>query len=218
MCHRFTLFATIDEIKTRYSISTVTIEWEPRYNISITDNVLVVTKSEELQLNKFKRWLIPFWAKDYKIGYKNGNARCETVDSKPTFKYAFLTRHCLIPANWFFEWEKIDWKSIPYLFRLKSKEIFSFAWLYEERKSSKWEIYNTCTILTWESNSLVARVHDRMPIILKKEDEMKWLESRKMSQVIDLFEPYDPIEMDCIRVSSYVNSSKNQWPALFVSD
>lgn len=179
MCGRFVLTVDQKTIESHYNV-VLPEGFESNNNVSPTQQIPIIIKSEQALIAVFARWgLIPSWSKDKAIGYKMINARAETIDEKPSFKSSFKSRRCLIPANGFYEWKTLDnGKKIPCLFKLKSDEMFSFAGLW-----SDWidpvlkESITTCTIITTEPNQLVASVHDRMPVILSKEDEAKWLTS-----------------------------------------
>src|SRR5262249_9684518 len=98
--------------------------------------------------------LVPSWADDPAIGYRMINARSETVAEKPAFRSAFRQRRCLVLADGFYEWQKVDRKKQPYYFRLWDGAPFAFAGLWEH-----WDrdgrVIDSCTILTTEANALV---------------------------------------------------------------
>jgi len=119
------------------------------------------------------RWgLVPHWADDPKIGRTMTNARSETVASKPSFRNAFQSRRCLIPASGFCEyWEK-KW----YEFTLPDQAVFAIAGLWEQWNKGD-EPLETYTMLTTQSNDLVTQYHvkQRMPVILAAGDYDRWL-------------------------------------------
>lgn len=126
--------------------------------------------------------LIPAWAKDTDIRKMTLNARIETVDVKPSFRDS-VNKRCLVIADGFFEWQWLDIKGkhkIKYEIGIENHELFAFAGIYSQWKDKKTgEVLNTYAILTTEANPLMAEIHNtklRMPVILKKEDEAKWLE------------------------------------------
>ena len=124
------------------------------------------------------RWgLIPYWSKDREIAYKLINARCETVQSSPSFREAFKRRHCLVVADGFYEWKTIEGKKQPYHFRLKSGEPFGFAGLWENwTDKESGEKVQSCTIVTTDANEVVAPIHNRMPVILGPDQFDRWLD------------------------------------------
>jgi putative SOS response-associated peptidase YedK len=122
------------------------------------------------------KWgLIPFWAKDPRIGYKLINARAETIDSKPSFKHAFQNKRCLIPANGFYEWQSTETGKQPYYINLKSGELMSFAGLYDTWRDAEGIKINTYTIITTKAIAAIKPIHHRMPLILDESEEDIWL-------------------------------------------
>ena len=208
MCYRFSLFATIEKIRKRLSIFQTEIPYKPSFNISPWKDILAVFKEGWNKLARFRWWLVPHWAKDDKIWYKLMNARAESIDQKPSFKKSFKNKRCLIPANGFFEWKKIEWKSYPYYFFLKNIDIFCFAWVYDDWETSEWDTLKSCSIITTEPNSIVWDIHNRMPVIIPKENEQNWLANEDTSFLKDLLKPYDSNEIDVYKVSQHVNSVK----------
>jgi putative SOS response-associated peptidase YedK len=131
----------------------------PRYNVAPTQKVPVILNEDGvLKLDAFKWGLIPFWAKDMKIGYNMINARADTVTSKPAFKNAFKQRRYLIPADGFYEWKKIGSDKQPYRILLKDQLIFSIAGLWESWTSPEGEEVKSCTIITTEPNELMVDI------------------------------------------------------------
>jgi putative SOS response-associated peptidase YedK len=132
------------------------------------------------------RWgLVPHWANDEKVGYKMINARAETIFTKPAYKAAAKRHRCLIPASCFFEWKRTgEKKKQPYCIRPKDEGLFAFAGLWEhwqDKKSDK--KIDSCTIVTTRANEAVAELHDRMPVIIGKDDFDLWLD-RSMQNLL----------------------------------
>lgn len=189
MCGRFVLTVDQKTIESHYNV-VLPEGFEPNNNVSPTQDIPIIIKSEQALSAVFARWgLIPSWSKDKAIGYKMINARAETIDEKPSFKTSFKSRRCLIPANGFYEWKTLDsGKKIPFLFKLKTGEMFSFAGLWSDWVDPVLKaVITTCTIITTEPNQLVASVHDRMPVMLTHDDEKCWLESPDKS-LLDAFD------------------------------
>jgi len=103
------------------------------------------------------RWgLIPYWAKDSKIGFSTINARAETLATSPAFREAFKRRRCLIPAEWFYEWKTLGPKSKqPYAISLKDSDLFAMAGLWERWKDQTGQPLETYTIITTNPNELM---------------------------------------------------------------
>ncbi|WP_044748965.1 SOS response-associated peptidase [Bacillus alveayuensis] len=218
MCGRFTL--TIDENKVLDRFNAVKandFEYVRRYNIAPSQAVLaIVNDGEKNRLGQLRWGLVPFWAKDIKIGYKMINARAETLAEKPAFKHAFKRQRCIIPADGFYEWKKALKGKQPMRIKLKSDEVFGFAGLWDRWKSPEGTVIHSCTIITTEPNELMADIHNRMPVILRKEDEETWL-NRSIEDndlLHDLLKPFPADEMEAYEVSTLVNSPKNDVPEL----
>lgn len=218
MCGRYTL--TVDEelILVRFQSVKVTDDvYTKRYNIAPGQLVFaIVNDGEKNRLGTLRWGLIPPWAKDPKLGYKMINARGETLAEKPAFKRAFRRQRCLIPADGFYEWPFRGKEKQPYRIRLKSGELFAFAGLWERWSAPDGTVIHSCTIITTEANELLADLHPRMPVILKKEDEALWLDRNcnDVALLETLLKPYPADEMEVYPVSSEVNSARNDYPSL----
>ena len=153
--------------------------------------------------------LIPSWAKDNKN--ININARCETLYEKSSFRESFKSKRCLIPINGWYEWkEKYDQK-IPYLINPKKRKSFICAGLYEKwyDNNSKKTILSVALITT-EPNEKVGSIHDRMPVILEKEDWLVWLDEKSSLDTLNkLFKLYPDENIDLREVSYLVNKVSN---------
>jgi putative SOS response-associated peptidase YedK len=139
------------------------------------------------------------------------NARAETVASKPSFRDALKKRRCLIPADSFYEWRKDGKVKTPFCFTKTDDSIFAFAGLWEQWKNPEGQLIETCSIITTTPNSLLADVHDRMPVILADEAYDLWLDPgfQKTDAVCALLKPYDPALMRRYEVSRRVNLVNN---------
>lgn len=214
MCGRFTLTADFQRIIDRFDINVALKEEEynVNYNTAPTDLVLsVINDGQHNRLGYFKWGLIPAWSKDEKVGSKMINARSESVEVKPSFKHAFQKRRCLVIADSFYEWKKTQHGKVPYRIKLKSDELFAMAGIWEGWKSLDGEMRYTCSILTTQSNQVMAPIHDRMPVILKPDAEKIWLDpSLKDSEKLKkLLVPYPDNQLEAYQVSQKVNSPKN---------
>jgi putative SOS response-associated peptidase YedK len=158
--------------------------------------------------------LIPFWAKDPKIGYKLINARSETVLEKPSFRDAFKSRRCLIPADGFYEWKRSGNDKRPFSFGMKDDSVFAFAGLWEHWKAPDGKVIESCTILTTTPNQLLKDIHDRMPVILPRQHYAAWLDSSlaQPDALLDLLVPFDARQMKRCEVSAIVNNATNENP------
>lgn len=216
MCGRFTETAPFEKVKERFEIEHAEAEPPPRYNIAPGQDVGVVVPDNVRALRMMRWGLVPSWAKDEKIGYRMINARAETLTEKPSFRTAFKRRRCLIPADGFYEWEKSAGASrkIPYRFILKNGEIFAFAGLWDTWRDAHHRPRHTFTIITTSANDLVRRVHERMPVILRREDEAAWLDPEEGDPrtLSGLLAAYPAKTMEAYEVSTRVNSAAHEGP------
>jgi len=206
------MFTYIKAVKDRFKIDEILAVIDPRYNIAPAQKIATVVQRERRQLVEMKWGLVPSWAKDSKIGNRLINARAETVATKPAFRSAFKKRRCLILADSFFEWQKSGDVKTPMLIRLKSQETFAMAGLYEYWKMKSGKTLESCAIITSAANDFMKRIHDRMPVILRPENEDSWLDSelQDVQEITQLLEPVDSELMETYEVSTYVNSPRNQ--------
>ncbi|BEV37473.1 SOS response-associated peptidase [Bacillus stercoris] len=215
MCGRFTLFSAFDDIIDQFDIDQFfpKDEYQRSYNIAPSQNILaIINDGSNNRLGKLRWGLIPPWAKDEKIGYKMINARAETITEKPAFKRPLVSKRCIIPADSFYEWKRFDSKTkIPLRIKLKSSALFAFAGLYEKWNTHQGDPLYTCTIITTEPNELMKDIHDRMPVILARDFEKEWLNPHNTNPeyLQSLLVPYEADDMEAYRVSSLVNSPKN---------
>lgn len=217
MCGRFTLTLDPGELQELLDLGPFVHIVQPRYNIAPSQPVPIVKEPETRAVELYMWGLVPFWADDPNIGYRMINARSETVHEKPSFRAAFKYRRCLILADGFFEWhaEEKGAPKTPYLFKLKNDHPFTFGGLYEHWQSPEGGELHTCTILTCQTNELVAQYHNRMPVMLGEHARWTWLDPQaEPSKLKDLLVPYPADEMKCFPVSREVNSPKNDRPEI----
>jgi len=197
MCGRFVLLTDLSVITESFAIQEIACDYKTGNNISPGQLVTAVVHDEKNRLVNFRWGLIPSWAKDPSIGNKMFNARGETVAEKPSFRSAFKKRRCLIVADGFYEWQKLDKVKKPFYFSLESGKPFGFAGLYESWTSPDQKKIQTCTIITTDSNELIMPIHERMPVILPKDGESLWLnpENPNREELLTLLKPYPPEEM-----------------------
>ncbi|OEH94079.1 SOS response-associated peptidase [Bacillus solimangrovi] len=215
MCGRFTLFTNYEEIIKRFNIEAGITEDQYRisYNIAPSQPVLSVINDGHINRIGFLKWgLVPPWAKNEQIGYKMINARGETLTEKPSFRNAYKKKRCLIIADSFYEWKRNEDKTkTPMRIKLKSGELFAMAGLWEQWKSPAGETIYSCSIITTKPNELVSHIHDRMPVIIKPNEEVSWLNPNNNDTDIlnRLLKPYPAHLMEAYPVSTLVNSPKN---------
>ena len=213
MCNRYRLTHSKQYLAERFQ-AWDEVEDRPRYNIAPTQPVVTVRKEHGKKTRKFTtmRWgLIPSWAKDTSIGTRTLNARSETVTTTPAFRQSILTKRCLIPADGFYEWQKMGSVKQPYCFEVGEGDVFAFAGLWDEWTSPDGEIIESCTILTTEPNTLVSDLHNRMPVIVPPEKYEAWLDPdvTDFAEIRDILQPYEPTLMRRYPVSTKLNNSKH---------
>jgi putative SOS response-associated peptidase YedK len=163
------------------------------------------------------RWgLVPTWSKDPKAGPPIINARAETLATKPAFRSAFKRRRCLIPADGFYEWQKIAGAKVkqPFYIRLAKDRPFAFAGLWEKWHNDEGSLLESCTIVTTEPNDVMRPLHDRMPVILPDEEYARWLDPKNedVDELQELLRPYPAEEIAACPITTFVNSPRNDGP------
>ncbi len=158
------------------------------------------------------RWgLIPSWAKDSSGAARMINARSETAATMPAFRDALSLRRCLVPADGFYEWQRTGKTKQPYCFEVNDGEIFAFAGLWEAWRGPDREWIKSFSILTTTPNAVTSAIHDRMPVILAREDYDFWLDPGMKDSVAaaELLKPFDARQMRCYPVSDRINQVRN---------
>ena len=166
------------------------------------------------------RWgLVPYFAKsasEFK-GFSTINAKAETVQDKALWRRPFEKRRCLVPADGFYEWQKLDAKTKkPFVYTLTQSQPFAFAGLWDAWKdAATGEWLQTFAVITTIANELTGQVHDRMPVILHARDYDRWLERGQAHQLpVDLLRPYEAEAMRAEPCSPAVGNVRNNGPEL----
>jgi putative SOS response-associated peptidase YedK len=196
-----------------------------RYNVAPTQQVAAIRQATSADSKTSSgygftllRWgLVPFWAKDSKMGSRMINARSETVQEKPSFRTAFKHRRCLVLADGYYEWRKLNGEKQPYYIRRNDNLPFAMAGLWEswrpKEPDSDDSSLETCTLMTTSANRLTQKVHDRMPVILGPNDLERWLsESSGSEDLLKLLRPAPEDELVMEPVSRIVNSPRRDEP------
>jgi putative SOS response-associated peptidase YedK len=202
MCGRYSL-GNPDQLALRFEAE-LNDALKPRYDVRPTQVMPVVVNRGSNQIELMQWGLIPAWAKEPKPII---NARAETVAEKPSFKRAFVSSRCLIPASSFYEWQETKSGKQPHLFKLKSQDLFAMAGLCSLWKSPQGEAIPTYAILTTAANGVVGKVHQRMPVILRQADERLWLDPdlKDPDFLQGLLNPFPASQMTAYPVSSELN-------------
>jgi len=210
MCGRYELHAQPAAIALAFGLAHPP-QLRPRYNVAPMQDVPIVrlNAAGERELLQVRWGLVPRWAKDPSIGNRMINARGETVATKPAFRNAFRRHRCLVPANGFYEWRPTpDGHKQPLWIGRKDGALVGFAGLFERWLAPDGHPLDTCTILTTDANDLIAKLHDRMPVIVAPEDYQRWLDPEDPGPQ-DLVKPFPGERMTWYPVSMRVNSVRH---------
>lgn len=217
MCGRFTLTTPDQDLMVQFNLPEIP-DIQPRYNIAPTQSVPAVriAAGGDRELALLRWGLIPFWAPDATVSARMINARSETAAVKPAFRAAFRQRRCLVLADGFYEWQKVDGGKQPYLIRLRTGDAFAFAGLWERWRGPEGVTIESCTLLTTTPNDLILPLHNRMPVILDPRDYGLWLDpaSQTPEPLAGLLRPYPSDLMTAYPVSRAVNNPKAEGPHL----
>jgi len=183
-----------------------------RFNIAPTQDAPVIRAGPggEREIAMLRWGLVPSWAPDLKVGTRMINARAEGIDAKPAFREAVKSRRCVVPATGFFEWQGEPGRKQPYAVTVPGQALFAFAGLWERWKPRDGESVETFTIVTTDANEAVARIHDRMPVILPPDAAEAWL-AGPPAEALALLKPYEgPVELRA--VNRFVSNVNNEGP------
>lgn len=209
MCGRYQLSVREKDISIRFNVEVYENLYRPSYNCAPSQKLPVITNIEPHRLNLFRWGLIPFWAKDIKIGNRLINARAETIHQKHSFRNSFRRKRCLVISNGFYEWARQNGNKVPYRIYLKERELFSFAGIWDTWKDAEAREINSFSIVTTSPNALLEKIHNRMPVILDRAGENAWLHEGEPDKLLELLKPYPASEMEAYPVSAEVNSPMN---------
>ena len=225
MCGRYTIVDSTRILNVFPELRTPSDEVEsflsrPHYNIAPGQDSLVIRQRNGALVGELMRWgFVPHWVREETPKYKMINARAEEVDRKPAYRQAFRAARCLIPADGFYEWRKLDrggrTGKIPYYIRPRRNDgVLLFAGLYSIRYDDAGEPRGTFTILTTSANRSLAPLHPRMPVILPPEHTTLWLDPRIMdpARLKPLLVPAPDEQLTFYPVSPRVNSPAHDLP------
>jgi len=214
MCGRFVIELS-PELVARFFGLAGTPDLPPRYNVAPTQPVPVIREASDgsRRLSMMRWGLVPSWAKD--IGDGLINARCETVNEKPSFRQTFRRRRCIIPASGFYEWQKVEKLKVPYYIHMVDSSPMPFAGIWEAWCSPDGQVMESCAILTTSANAKIAPIHDRMPVILHPSAFGLWLDRQvhEAERLAPLFAPCPADQLVSYPVSPLVNSPANDTTA-----
>jgi putative SOS response-associated peptidase YedK len=210
MCGRYSIVPT-ENIAARFDIQQAQLTLLPRYNVAPSQSMPVVVRNSPNRLIEMQWGLIPSWSKEPRVQFSTINARAETISKSPVFRGPFKSQRCLVPASGFYEWRQTSQGKQPYCIRLKDGELFAFAGLYDIWHAGEGNELSSYTIITTTPNDLVAPIHNRMPVILHRDDEDVWLDKdADPARLLSLLTAYPANAMEAYPVSRAVNNPANE--------
>ncbi|HII99900.1 MAG TPA: SOS response-associated peptidase [Methanoregula sp.] len=206
MCGRYSLIC-IDDLGNRFRVHNPMIGARSKFNVAPASEMPVIVQKERPEIALMRWGLVPRWTKDPSVARKPINARAESIAEKPMFHPLLKTGRCLVPASGFFEWKTEGKRKIPFYFTLPGEPLFAFAGLYDTWQAPDGNSLLTYTIITCDANPLLAEVHDRMPVILTRENEDRWLSQDPPAppDLARILAPYPAPAMAKVAVSDLVN-------------
>lgn len=219
MCGRFGLFTDLSELAKLlgFEVDATADGYEPRWNIAPTSDVLAITDRDDRRVGSMMRWgLIPRCAKPGNaFGRPMFNARSETVAERPMFQDSFVSRRCLIPADGFFEWSSGgSERKNPWWIHAVDSKVITLAGIWSVWLSPNGPV-ESCAIMTTASNSLMDRIHDRMPVILDRDWAEMWLDdSADQDALLEACKPREWPMMKAQEANPSVGSTRNDGPYL----
>ena len=221
MCGRYTVISPAPALAKRFAVrSDDAPAPAPTYNAAPSQALPIITNAAPGQMQLVSWGLVPGWSRDPASGPKPINARAETLAEKPSFRQLLARRRCLVLADSFYEWQATERGKIPHRILLKTEEPFAFAGLWDEwLDRATGELHPTFTIITTEPNELMARLHNRMPVILPgPEAERAWLaDDLSAAQHQQLLVPYSAGLMKEYAITTRVNSPAHNDPEVLVA-
>ena len=215
MCGRYSLTTAPEALRQLFNFDNMP-NLAPRYNIAPTQDVPVIRPAgrggEDVNGRglAMMRWgLVPSWSKEIDRSAPMINARAETIAEKPSFRAAFQSRKCLVPADGFYEWRLENGKKQPFRIGMNGGAPFAFAGLWERWASPEGDEINSVAIVTTEANEKLRPIHARMPVILDPNDYDQWLGETTETTAQTLLRPYPPGDMAFYRVGLRVNSVRH---------
>jgi putative SOS response-associated peptidase YedK len=210
MCGRFNLTATPESIAQHFELQRLP-KFQQSYNITPAQKILCLVELEYKSLKSVNLFwgLVPSWSKDDKNSHHLINARAETVREKPSFRAAFHKRRCLIVANGFYEWQKLESSKQAFHIHRQDNDLFAFAGLWEHWDHGDHTLYS-CTIITTEASEVMQPIHERMPVIISNELYHEWLDKNADDEsAFQLLHNQAYKDMALTPVSDYVNNPRH---------
>ncbi|HZP88989.1 MAG TPA: SOS response-associated peptidase [Burkholderiales bacterium] len=213
MCGRYELHTPVEEVAREFDamLTDELRDYGAHYNIAPSLRVPVVREGRHGRVLEAMTWgLVPSWSKNAK-GNKPVNARAETLFDKPMFRNAILRRRCLLPANGYYEWRQDGARKQPFWVGMTDGSVFGLAGIWEYWRQEGHDPLITCAVIVTDANELLQPIHDRMPVIVRREDYARWLDPTLTDQaaIARMMRPV-PANMLCVYpISPRVNNARN---------
>jgi putative SOS response-associated peptidase YedK len=207
MCGRYSLVC-IDDLGNRFRVHNPMIGSRSHFNVCPGSEMPVIIRNKKDAITLMRWGLVPHWSMDPATSRKPINARVENLSEKSMFGPLLKHGRCLVPASGFYEWKADGARKIPFYIYLPESPIFAFAGLYDTWVQPGGLPLMTYTIITCESNRLLAGVHNRMPVILTLENEERWLspDPPSLQDLAGILAPCPESSMVMIPVAGLVNN------------
>ena len=222
MCGRYSTVITEEQLRQQFSRNLSPapgVSLEPNYNVAPTQRGYVITNREPNLVSGHRWGLVPFWAKDLKIGARMINARSEGIEDKPSFRKPIRERRCLVLADSFYEWQRSGGKKTPHRIKPADGNLLVMAGIWESwrpKDDPEAEAVRTYSIITGAPNAEMQPVHDRMPMLLLSEEEQsRWLDDElPLPEVLELLQTPPDGTLEHYVVSPAVGNVRNNGPEL----
>lgn len=223
MCFTVNVNLVKEELEERYDVNFPDkYRYEPSYYYHAygLPEIPAICSEDPGTVRLLKWGLIPSWVKTKEdaeeIRYKTFNARSESIESKPSFSSSFKSKRCIVPVKGFFEWQHMGNKKIPWYIYSSDDEILALAGLFNDWVETRTgEVISTFTIITTNANEMMAEIHNskkRMPVILGRSDEKKWIDiSTTLSEASEMLKPCPSKILKAHTISPLINDrNKNR--------
>lgn len=216
MCGRYASSRGAAELASHFGAVAPEEGLAPSWNVAPTDPVTVVLERNGQRSLQVVRWgLVPSWARDAKGAARLINARSESLASKPAFRSAYARRRCLVPADGYYEWQRVDGRTQPWFLSPRQAGPLAMAGLYEvwkEPAADRW--LWTCTVITTAAADDTGQIHDRTPLLVPPDAWQSWLDPTVPEPVHDLLRPAVIGELQAWPVGQAVGNVRNNTPEL----
>ncbi len=218
MCGRFTIALTVG-FGNRFGVDESSLGLAPRYNIAPSQQVpIIFTTPDGKRVALPMTWgLVPSWTRDLTGARPLINARADSLSERPSFRGPLARHRCIVPATGFYEWQKSGPQKVPYYICRKDQGFLAFAGLFDVLRGRNPPLW-TFAIITTEPNPLVARFHDRMPAILTRGNEDRWLTPGPVGEQdrASMLAPCPDDILEAYPVSRAVNDPSREGPELIL--